>query len=432
MTLPGPFRCSILFMATVSILLSSFAVSSASDCPPTSLCYAIDESRSVSAMDFTQMTDALLSITDEFSLLAPNSSFAAVGFETLAETISPLTTDLDAFKTALRDNAQFNGGSSSGRGLRRCRNLLRNAPNPRVILLIADGEDLPGTPQGVNVAPGIKEMGITIATVGVGRGIDSDALMEIASGPELFTPVSTFSTLPRSIFDILQSMCVDPTPSVSPSPSVTPSLSSIPSISVTPETPSPSPSTSPFVMVSPTPSLASSMTPSSSPSETNVPTTPPSPSASPSPTMKEDNMCLKADCARCGSVLECYVNTGDIINDIRACRLIRNSRSGICPDGNRPGSQTACRQSCRFLPRGVRCFPGQSFGTCPLDIPFGRRRRASRGPKCQTKIRRRGSRRARPQAVETFASYNVCLKKRRGSVSCASPICFRGKCSCKV
>lgn len=397
----GLGRCSTVFFWTTTALLICCEVSAASECSHTSLCYAIDESRSLSNMEFTQMTEALLAITEDFSVLAPNSSFSAVGFETLAETISPLTMDVDAFKTSLRDNTQFGGGTSSGRGLGRCRSLLTSAPNPRVILLIADGEDLPGTPQGVDVAPGIKEMGITIATVGVGRGVDSDALMEIASKTELFTPVSTFSTLPRSIFDIVQSMCVDSSPSVSPSPSVTP-----------PSSP------------------ASSMAPSISPPKPNEPTTSPSPSVSSSPPMKGERKCLKADCARCGSVLECYVNSGSILNDKRACRLIRNRRSGICPDGGRPGSQTKCRQSCRFLSRGVRCFPGQSFGRCPLKIPFRRNRRSRWAPKCRTRRRRFG--RARRQAVETFASYDVCLEGRRASLTCASPICFRGRCTCTV
>lgn len=110
------------------------------------------------------------------------------------------------------------------------------------------------------------------------------------------------------------------------------------------------------------PSLPPSTSASTIPSQTDVPSSSPS-------NIPKLLQCVIADCARCGTALECYVSSGVRRLNRKTCRVMERK---VC----KRRSHTRCGQSCVGLPGEVTCFPGERWGSCPAEI--GSRRRASR------------------------------------------------------
>lgn len=363
-------------------------------CPTLNLCYAIDESGSIDNAEFVMQTEALVSITEQFSQLAGGTVFSAVGFSNDASLISRPTSNVAAFTQILKDNQQMGGSTSSGSGLELCEQQIGNLADPRVILLFTDGVDSP-TQTGVTAALGIRARGITIATVGVGNGVNEGVLRnEIASSPDLFTSVSDFSALQANIAAIVDALCraapVTPTPSPSASPSLTASPSASPSVSASPSA-SPSPSTS----------------------EAAVPP------------------CAKVQCGNCGGILECYVNSGFPKLDNAVCAIIshRNKFCPITPPGWKanawyapePNRKTLCDQSCGMLHK-PHCYTGQSWPVCPAKLGgFGGYGKHPVHNGCRNKKLN--------VILRSFATYKVCVNGSH-PVECINKKCKLGVCSC--
>eukprot|EP00178_Gracilaria_changii_P014406 TRINITY_DN40610_c0_g1_i1.p1 TRINITY_DN40610_c0_g1~~TRINITY_DN40610_c0_g1_i1.p1 ORF type:complete len:334 (-),score=43.14 TRINITY_DN40610_c0_g1_i1:457-1458(-) len=310
--------------------------SSQSSCVPLNVCFAIDESGSISPTEFMQQTEALVAIAELLTTFAPGSTLSAVGFSTSAELVQAPTTDINGiFIPAIEANPQIGSSTSSGSGLLLCQTQLAGASDPRIIVLLTDGVDNE-TPFGTAVAPDIQNDGITIATVGVGDGINTADLQTIASSPDLFTFVDDFSVFLQSVEDIVETLCPEPE-------------------------------------------------------------------------------CVNIDCAKCGQVLECYVNSGFPEVDQRICDVVLDE-SQFCT--TRRGDGTACLQQCKGR-QGVQCFTGTSFGSCPEMI--------GSNPKCMG-----GAARGRPADLSNFASYTVCTPMDGSvEVTCLNDKCESGSsCSC--
>lgn len=178
------------------------------DCPPAAVCFAVDESSSIKRKEFNRQAAVLAGLTSVFQTLAPASMYAGVGFSDLAHVFQPLTFDANQVMNAFLDNPQREGGSASGEGLLECKKLLHVMPGPKLIVLVADGQDNKHL-AGTDVHLGIKEDGIQIVTAGIGKSAEG-VLRTIAStvyGKVLFTPVSAFETFSQALGPIIKDMC---------------------------------------------------------------------------------------------------------------------------------------------------------------------------------------------------------------------------------
>lgn len=182
---------SLFFVA----IFFSFKVTDANFCSSANLCFALDESWSISRFDFRNMNRSISSIVDEYDQVAPNSFYSAVGFSNDATLISNLTDDLEKFKERISLNVQNVGGTNMLSGLEACDSILsEQAQRLKLIIILSDGK--PINPIGVTEAASrIKDQGTSIAAIGVGSSTKLKFLQEIASQPELYTNVANFSTL---------------------------------------------------------------------------------------------------------------------------------------------------------------------------------------------------------------------------------------------
>lgn len=120
------------------------------------------------------------------------------------------------------------------------------------------------------------------------------------------------------------------------------------------------------------------------------------------------SQCYKIDCAKCGQVLECYVNTGDPTIDQQVCHVVDNTTL-FCPaqQGNNK-FKTQCGQQCSGS-EGTMCYAGESWGECPAVI-------GSSAAKCK------GGASGSSAQLSNFASYQICIGGG-GSTCEASGVC---------
>lgn len=366
---------SILVQISALLLLQIVsATDSTLDCPPATFCYAIDESASISDVEFRQQTNALSTITRDFDTLSPNSTYAAVGFAKTASVIQEPTKNLMTFLTSLSTNTRSGGGTALGSGLLACSKLLSTMPDPRVIVLITDGMDRKD-PLGLDVDDDIKASGITIATIGVGDDVDADELKMLATSEDLYRSIDNYADFSDSIAKIVRLLC-KAVPSLSASPSVSPSMHLSPS-----ETPPSKPSASPVASISV-----------------------PAPTTSLPPTKKT---CTEVQCGQCGKKLECYVNSGSDDFDKAVSKVI-HSKAKFCTWKRR---FTECGQICGPTTT-VNCIYGKS-------VSSSRGKRSKRGSYLCSSKKGYGKR----VYMSSVASYKVCIKGDVTTVRCMMRSC---------
>lgn len=230
-------------------------------CETVSVCYAIDESGSISSTEFTDMMNGLSAVTSAHDANSIGSKYAAAQFASTAATIQTLTNP-STLITALQNNPKQGGMTSSGAGLLKCKELLSSAPWPRVIVLVTDGFDNTA-PFGTAEAPALKTAGYRIVTVGVGSGVSSVALGDIAS-PNEFVKVDDFPSFYAAVGPISTAICKSRSIRRPPN----------------------------FIKR----------------------------------TVPAFSGCTNVVCARCGSGLECFVRSGSADFDKRACDMVQSSK----------------------------------------------------------------------------------------------------------
>lgn len=129
--------------------------------------------------------------------------------------------------------------------------------------------------------------------------------------------------------------------------------------------------------------------------------------------------CTKLFCAKCGQVLECYVNSCDPIVDKAVCDIVE-SVSDFC---NGQGGLTKCGQSCRG-PQGVKCYTGLSWSSCPAKIGIS---------ECIEGAAGKNGKDVLSATLSNFAVYKVCPSSDPADFDCIEEKCDGNReteCSC--
>lgn len=174
-------------------------------CKVADICYAIDESSSISYHQFQDMRLVLTEVISTYELLAPGSQYSATGFNEFAQPISGLTSAID-INIAVSQNAQAFGDTSSGSGLQQSVEYLHSSSNFKIIVLLTGGQDN-HHPFGNDPDVLSSLDGHAVITGGIGPYVDSMALAQIAY-PNGFIQVPDFASLSNATAgQIAKSMC---------------------------------------------------------------------------------------------------------------------------------------------------------------------------------------------------------------------------------
>lgn len=175
-------------------------------CKDVSVCFAIDESGSISAPEYTNEIQAVMEVANTLKKVGRFPAFGAVSFANRANTISPMTTSLSTFMARLRVDKPTGGSTGISYGLTLCADLLNGARDPKAIVLVTDGQNNVGQ-SPTSVASSLKVKGIDILTVGMGSGVSSSQLIAIASNPHFYTKAKGPDQLKNFIWSIVGDLC---------------------------------------------------------------------------------------------------------------------------------------------------------------------------------------------------------------------------------
>eukprot|EP00737_Agarophyton_chilense_P002776 gb/GEZJ01003194.1/.p1 GENE.gb/GEZJ01003194.1/~~gb/GEZJ01003194.1/.p1 ORF type:complete len:468 (-),score=51.20 gb/GEZJ01003194.1/:1540-2943(-) len=219
-------------------------------CPVDGVCFALDQSGSIS-LNYPDLQEFVIAVSREIESNSPSTLFSAFGFANDVSVIQSSTSELESqFVPAINAPVTPSGTTNMYAGLNACFTELTELTGIKVIVLLTDGVDN-GSPFAIELAPTIKEQGIAIITVGIGSGVSSLYLQQLATSPDFFV-ASTFTTLPIEVFGLTQMLCE--LPMVSPFPTetaeVTPTVEVSPTLEVTETV-----EVTPTVEVSPTPEV---------------------------------------------------------------------------------------------------------------------------------------------------------------------------------
>lgn len=180
-------------------------------CANANICYVVDESGSIRRDDFRRQANVLVGTTSVYEALAPGSLYGVAGYADRAHVVQAPTFDTDLVMDSILRNRPVKGGSASGYGMKLCEKMLEGLSGPKLIVLVTDGKDNKEAAfDGVTVQKAIKQAGISIVTVGVGRAVDVSDLLKIASehkGEKYFTAVKNYRVFAEAIGHIVQHMC---------------------------------------------------------------------------------------------------------------------------------------------------------------------------------------------------------------------------------
>eukprot|EP00181_Compsopogon_caeruleus_P006324 CAMPEP_0184688306 /NCGR_PEP_ID=MMETSP0312-20130426/29389_1 /TAXON_ID=31354 /ORGANISM="Compsopogon coeruleus, Strain SAG 36.94" /LENGTH=349 /DNA_ID=CAMNT_0027145313 /DNA_START=45 /DNA_END=1097 /DNA_ORIENTATION=+ len=185
-------------------------------CAVNSICFAIDESGSVSQADFDKEKSAVVDVATRIqsidTALGISPRFGAIAFDGNVQPVSPLTTSLSAFTTTVNGfSSRFGGDTRYAPALQACQSLLSGQTGVRVIVLLTDGAPSDAT-AATTAANAIKSTPNTfLVTVGVNLAASGKTLLQgLASGPEYFVDATSFVDLQQKTGDIVAAMCPPP------------------------------------------------------------------------------------------------------------------------------------------------------------------------------------------------------------------------------
>ncbi len=203
-------------MKTVTLIfavLTAFGIANAQTCRVRGICYALDNSGSISAAEYEQIKNFTVTSSRNFAIPGVPTEYSAAWFNSGFGTIQAPTTDLEGdFVPTIQADTRRGGGTNIYRGLSACFDLLPS-DGARVIIVITDGQGA----FGVNPITQIRNDGIAVVSVGVGNGIDVAFLSSIATRPEFYVP-ATFDMLPSLATTVEEAACDAVAEIVTPEP----------------------------------------------------------------------------------------------------------------------------------------------------------------------------------------------------------------------
>ena len=195
------FFISMHTLATLIVLFIAIGVVNAQPCRLQGICYALDNSGSVSG-NYGQIKSFTVASARTFASPDVQTSYSASWFNSNAGVIQAPTTDLEGvFVPKIGADSLRNGGTNIYRGLQNCFNQLQG-DGARAIIVVTDGMGA----SNPNPLPQIREDGVAVVSVGVGNNVDEGFLRSIATRPEFFL-TTDFDILPDLAGSIQDAAC---------------------------------------------------------------------------------------------------------------------------------------------------------------------------------------------------------------------------------
>mmetsp|Transcript_18237 Transcript_18237/g.38087 ORF Transcript_18237/g.38087 Transcript_18237/m.38087 type:complete len:348 (-) Transcript_18237:390-1433(-) len=200
-------------LAAALLFLLLWAIASSQTCTINNVCFAIDESGSISDTQFANETDVVLRVASAIEMISTKRSiqtqYAAIDFGATESTVSSLT-DLATFKERVRLNTHRKDPDTRyAPAFERCGSVLSGASGVRAIVLLTDGAPS-DTAAAIAAASALKNMPNTfVITVGVGLTSSGASLLQsLASGPSFYADADSFSAL--KVGEVVQAICPKP------------------------------------------------------------------------------------------------------------------------------------------------------------------------------------------------------------------------------
>lgn len=195
---------SVLFL---TLLFSLTLAQKNGNCPINSVCFAVDHSGSISGTEYLEEITFVKGIANAIGKRTTNARYSAYGFASSSFIMQAGTTDLKTtFNPTIMNFPKSFGGTNMRAGLQACFDEVRGNKGNRLIVLVTDGEDT-SLPDALDLAPTVKNAGVSIVTVGVGSGANEQYLKDLATSPKFFVQSSDFSTLLDSVIDVVEDSC---------------------------------------------------------------------------------------------------------------------------------------------------------------------------------------------------------------------------------
>ena len=194
-------------------------------CPVNYICYAVDQSGSIVPQFYATEQQFVIDLSREISSRTSNANYSAFGFSNGVNTITTSTTDLEGvFVPAITNSIGAGGGTNIGVGFEACFNELQSQgtqQDNKILLLITDGVGQGA--RAIELRPQAISSNIDIVTVGIGAGINTAFLTNLASNSSFFVQ-SDFDTLIQDAIKVVDLTCMaamtdpDTTPTPTPTP----------------------------------------------------------------------------------------------------------------------------------------------------------------------------------------------------------------------
>lgn len=175
-------------------------------CKVNSICFALDQSPSISLSEYTQIEEFTIRVSREIARRNTKTIFSAYGFSYSSTLIQRSTTELEReFIPALVKSSPIDEYTNIFAGVEACFKELHSHSGNRVIVVLTDGEENRGRPSA-SLVPDIRASGVSLLSIAVGDGPDVRNLRRLASDPSFFVQTS-FGNLPADAQVVVKKIC---------------------------------------------------------------------------------------------------------------------------------------------------------------------------------------------------------------------------------
>lgn len=195
-----------LSFALALALATTLAAAQAEFCQINSICFALDQSPSISRKEYARIQDFTIGVANALAARTSRTLYSAFGFSLTANTIQTGTMDLAAtFIPAVLKSMPHSPHTNIYEGITACFDEVVGDPGNRVIVLLTDGVETRGEPS-ISLVPQIRAAGVSLVSVAVGDKTDVDNLQQLATRPDFFIQ-TTFQTLPDDAVIVTDKSC---------------------------------------------------------------------------------------------------------------------------------------------------------------------------------------------------------------------------------